>query len=669
MHFLDRSAATYLSDIGVKTFTETVCPHICCKLNNFSIAFGGFSFPVYSAVLVFLALLSIIFFLFKMRQSHTKHLPVYSNLLVLSAFSFLIIVMIRLIPLMTEGWWWYIGEAIHLFSLTVMWYIQFLIALFSFGKDSSFTVVRSTVLKSLVIVLFFSILWVLALFVGCAYCGPIITEILLFLFFLFCSIATFAPLRLDMPRPRSTAMPWFIYQALAHGIYSISYLLLLYDSSGYGVCFAIFANIVFYALYAPFLYWTLTRDSQWWRRNAPADSEKSAFLSTQGISLNWSGLADEADGAFVESVIQEQLRVCGLRKIARSDLVLKGKVGTGASGDVYVGIWNQTEVAIKQFRMSQTSGESFRALEALLRESELLARLRHPHVMQFFGVVVEAPFLETWMICEYLPNGSLFRALHYNSPLDSLVPSFAAATAASASGTPSEGTTDSSSSTGPDGSGDLAPSNESSQTSGKEKRDKEKELVTFNASGAGKSEKSKTPRPMLPICLVIRLALDIAKGMLFLHSCRPIVLHRDLKSQNILLDSDFHCKVCDFGISRAATTMNTMTAVGTPQWMSPEVLRNERYSEKADVYAYGVVLWELLTRTPPFKGLQAVTVVSLVGHQGQRPPMPLDAPFRYRQLIEQCWHEDPEVRPSFLEIVSELEDYAQELLQDGGKKQ
>uniref|UniRef100_A0A8R7U0Q3 Protein kinase domain-containing protein n=1 Tax=Triticum urartu TaxID=4572 RepID=A0A8R7U0Q3_TRIUA len=100
----------------------------------------------------------------------------------------------------------------------------------------------------------------------------------------------------------------------------------------------------------------------------------------------------------------------------------------------------------------------------------------------------------------------------------------------------------------------------------------------------------------------VNMAIDIARGMNYLHTSIPTIVHRDLKSPNLLVDKNWNVKVADFGLSRLKleTFLTTKTGKGTPQWMAPEVLRSEPSNEKSDVFSYGVVLWELVTQKIPW---------------------------------------------------------------------
>ena len=99
-----------------------------------------------------------------------------------------------------------------------------------------------------------------------------------------------------------------------------------------------------------------------------------------------------------------------------------------------------------------------------------------------------------------------------------------------------------------------------------------------------------------------RLAIDISKGMNYLHSFKVPVLHRDLKSLNILIDDSYRPKIADFGWTRLKADKMT-EKIGTFQWMAPEVLKTNTYTEKADVFSFGIILWEMASREPPYKSM------------------------------------------------------------------
>eukprot|EP00249_Psilotum_nudum_P022893 c28683_g2_i1 orf=478-3393(+) len=154
----------------------------------------------------------------------------------------------------------------------------------------------------------------------------------------------------------------------------------------------------------------------------------------------------------------------------------------------------------------------------------------------------------------------------------------------------------------------------------------------------------------------LKMALDVAKGMNYLHTSTPIIVHRDLKSPNLLVDKNWVVKVCDFGLSRMKhhTFLSSQSTTGTPEWMAPEVLRNEPANEKCDVYSFGVILWELATSQPPWSGINPMQVVGAVGFQNRRLEIPRDVDPLVARIIRECWQSDPSLRPSFSQLMVAL---------------
>ncbi|KAK9008674.1 hypothetical protein V6N11_075559 [Hibiscus sabdariffa] len=154
----------------------------------------------------------------------------------------------------------------------------------------------------------------------------------------------------------------------------------------------------------------------------------------------------------------------------------------------------------------------------------------------------------------------------------------------------------------------------------------------------------------------LRMALDAARGMNYLHNCTPMIVHRDLKSPNLLVDKNWVVKVCDFGLSRMkhSTYLSSKSTAGTAEWMAPEVLRNEPSNEKCDVYSFGVILWELSTMQQPWGGMNPMQVVGAVGFQHRRLDIPDDMDPTIAEIIRRCWQTDPKLRPTFAEIMAAL---------------
>ncbi|KAL6076589.1 Constitutive triple response 4 [Balamuthia mandrillaris] len=154
----------------------------------------------------------------------------------------------------------------------------------------------------------------------------------------------------------------------------------------------------------------------------------------------------------------------------------------------------------------------------------------------------------------------------------------------------------------------------------------------------------------------IKMARQAAQGMNYLHQSKPKIVHRDLKSLNLLVDENLTVKVADFGLSKLTVTGNTLNSkVGSLNWCAPEILlQNMPYTDKADIYSFGMVLWELLTHEAPFYGLHPLQIVRAID-QGKLPDIPKTCPPDYAKLISDCWEKDPNKRPSFDEILVRLQ--------------
>eukprot|EP01129_Flabellula_baltica_P011729 TRINITY_DN5184_c0_g1_i1.p1 TRINITY_DN5184_c0_g1~~TRINITY_DN5184_c0_g1_i1.p1 ORF type:complete len:1792 (+),score=310.50 TRINITY_DN5184_c0_g1_i1:31-5376(+) len=164
----------------------------------------------------------------------------------------------------------------------------------------------------------------------------------------------------------------------------------------------------------------------------------------------------------------------------------------------------------------------------------------------------------------------------------------------------------------------------------------------------------------------LRIAIDVARGLRFLHELTPSIVHRDLKSPNVLMKSyDPNAPVCaivaDFGLSTKlfVPSMKESTAdrdVVNPTWLAPEVMREEFFDERADVYSFGIILWELVARKHPFAefNFRFMFEEEDAIKNGVRPSLPYYCPHIYSELVEKCWDDNMNERPSFREIVDYL---------------
>ncbi|XP_045625810.2 uncharacterized protein [Procambarus clarkii] len=172
-----------------------------------------------------------------------------------------------------------------------------------------------------------------------------------------------------------------------------------------------------------------------------------------------------------------------------------------------------------------------------------------------------------------------------------------------------------------------------------------------------------TTRERLDHAAYFVVAKDVAQGMNYLHRHEPQVLHLDLKSMNVLLDSYYRAKIADFGFSilrrsRTGSPAQHGSIRGTPAWMAPELLTQGEVSAKCDVYSYAIILWEMLAASHPFKGLDIFQIMETI-EAGGRPPLPSSGVSReLKELITSCWAQNPSLRPSFEEILGALESAA-----------
>ena len=175
----------------------------------------------------------------------------------------------------------------------------------------------------------------------------------------------------------------------------------------------------------------------------------------------------------------------------------------------------------------------------------------------------------------------------------------------------------------------------------------------------------KRPNINLSWELKKKILLEIAIGMNYLHTNNPPVLHRDLKSLNILLTDKIEkssdttdIKISDFGLSRLYQKSCILTGhLGTCYWMAPEIIVNKRYSTKVDVYSYGIIIWEVCTRKTPYSCMSQQQVQFYVSVKKGRPNLkiiPNNTPPKIVQLMQMCWEHDPEKRPNFDYIVDFL---------------
>ncbi|XP_025917528.1 receptor-interacting serine/threonine-protein kinase 2 [Apteryx mantelli] len=178
--------------------------------------------------------------------------------------------------------------------------------------------------------------------------------------------------------------------------------------------------------------------------------------------------------------------------------------------------------------------------------------------------------------------------------------------------------------------------------------------------------------PDIPWCLRFRILYEIALGVNYLHNMNPPLLHHDLKTQNILLDDEFHVKIADFGLSKwrvismsQSRSETSLPEGGTIIYMPPEDYnpsQKTRASVKHDIYSYAIIMWEVMTRKQPFEEVINPLQIMYSVSQGQRldlseESLSMDIPHRalVTRLIASGWAQNPDERPSFLKCLIDLE--------------
>jgi len=259
-----------------------------------------------------------------------------------------------------------------------------------------------------------------------------------------------------------------------------------------------------------------------------------------------------------------------INKISFNQLGLGKKIGQGGFSEIFESQWIGIPVAVKVIFDPKITED---LLEEFNNEIEKLFILRHPYIIQLYGITDKETSQKLAVITELAPKGSLFDYLHKNP--------------------------------------------------------KTKNNLSLEF-------KNKITKQL--ICT-----------MVYIHS-RGYV-HRDLKTQNILLDKNLDMKMCDFGLTRSRSELNSGSGqfAGTPCYMAPELYERKYYDEKVDVFAFGTVVWEIYSQKVPYANCESSEIKQKVT-KGEELYCSSIIPKQISNLINRCRSVKPQDRPSFMEI-------------------
>ena len=423
----------------------------------------------------------------------------------------------------------------------------------------------------------------------------------------------------------------------------------------------------------------------------------SSFLASSMASYQ----ASQPAPTFGSSASSSSSIYLNFWKIPYEDLKMKRRLG-GTQAAVSLCSLYGADVVLKKWDI----GSLDPVPPEFVLEFEALRTLRHPNLVQFIGA--QATQGVAFVVTEYVQKGTLqdlfqsgelrkrgggAAALRTSSPRSAQSTSVSLSASASGSATVSPYSTLSttpnstmaahgSNGTSPNANynpfiPNESPRNLASSTSGSESYSNPPQIPTLrksvpsssSAQSAGQSTgwasgtvaSQGTALPALhAICRVkLGIATDIASAMAYMHYNSR--MHRDLKSLNILIDECFRAKIADLGSSKSWTYTQQMTSgVGSYDWIAPEVVASRAYSAAADVFSYGLVLWEIVHEQFPDRPMDMVARGGIPPIDPERfiqmfPDPDSPSAVEFEKLILKCCDADPSQRPSFADVLILLE--------------
>eukprot|EP00252_Welwitschia_mirabilis_P018358 TRINITY_DN407_c0_g2_i1.p1 TRINITY_DN407_c0_g2~~TRINITY_DN407_c0_g2_i1.p1 ORF type:complete len:366 (-),score=78.12 TRINITY_DN407_c0_g2_i1:189-1286(-) len=338
-------------------------------------------------------------------------------------------------------------------------------------------------------------------------------------------------------------------------------------------------------------------DSQDAKGKGFVDDKKTSFLRADTIDLKNIDAQLERHLSKAWTLQRESNRSKEEWEIDIDKLSLQTKLATGTFGTVYKGRFDGQDVAVKLLTLGedsyQTPAEKAALRAAFQQEVAVWHTLDHPNVTKFLGASM--------------------------------------------------------------GSSDIVGRSHNSQGGIETPPNSCCVVVEYLPGGTLKSYLIKHSRSKLPFDVVIQLSLDLSRGLSYLHSKK--IVHRDVKTENMLLDRNRTVKIADFGVARVeAQNPKDMTGeTGTLGYMAPEVLNGKPYNRKCDVYSFGICLWEIYCCDMPYADKSFAELSSAVVRQNMRPEIPRCCPTSLANVMKRCWDANPDKRPEMDEVVEMLE--------------
>jgi serine/threonine protein kinase len=334
-----------------------------------------------------------------------------------------------------------------------------------------------------------------------------------------------------------------------------------------------------------------------------------------------------------------------LTLIDPQEIILHRIIGEGTFGRVWSAKWGSSSVAVKEFVFAQAavagkSSQQQAIVEEIIGEAGMMAILRHPNVLQLFGCSLTAQAI--WIVSELCSLGSLRQVLDDTERVLTLDVRLSLALQVA------EGMAYLHTQDPPIIHRDLKSHNifvhetfiKDEQP--KDKSNDSKLLLPWASIGKKKcdSENASKKSDSANRENGSNSGSDSSRG--------------SAPTKRVKSKSTMSAKIGDWGSARATLAgSRTMThGVGTACWMAPEVLKHARSSKNSDVYGFGIVLWELATRSQVYEGLESTQIIAMVANDHLRPEVPEGCP--WNDLMVKCWNEVAQDRPPFEDIVKEL---------------